>query len=60
MFQFHYVIGRGAYGKVWKVVRKNNGEQYAIKEMAKAEILAKGSHLTVVNERRLLSKLRSP
>ena len=58
MFQFHYVIGRGGYGKVWKVEKKNIKEFYALKEMLKAKIIAKRSERSVMNERKFLAKLK--
>ena len=57
MFQFHYVVGRGGFGKVWKVQRLSNNKFYALKEMSKAKIIAKKSERSVLNERSILSKL---
>ena len=34
-FVFHYVIGRGGFGKVWKVEKKKTKVLYAMKEMSK-------------------------
>jgi hypothetical protein len=34
-FKFHYVIGKGGFGKVWKVEKKKEGKLYAMKEMLK-------------------------
>lgn len=36
-FDFHYVIGKGGFGKVWKVQHKKNRKIYAMKEMSKAK-----------------------
>lgn len=36
-FIFHYVIGKGGFGKVWKVELKKNRVAYAMKEMSKAK-----------------------
>jgi serine/threonine protein kinase len=36
-FIFHYVIGKGGFGKVWKVELKKNRVIYAMKEMSKAK-----------------------
>jgi protein kinase A len=36
-FVFHYVIGKGGFGKVWKVELKKNRVPYAMKEMSKAK-----------------------
>jgi serine/threonine kinase 32 len=30
------VIGKGGFGRVWKVELKRNGKVYALKEMSKA------------------------
>ncbi len=57
MFQFNYVIGRGGFGKVWKVEKKNSKQFYALKEMSKAKVIAKRSERSVMNERRILAKL---
>ena len=42
-FQFQYAIGRGGFGKVWKVEKKKDKEVYAMKEMSKARVMAKKS-----------------
>jgi serine/threonine protein kinase len=52
-----YVIGKGGFGRVWKVQDKKSDQQYAMKEMSKQRILAKKSVNSVLNERNLLSKL---
>lgn len=52
-----YVIGKGGFGRVWKVQDKKSDHQYAMKEMSKQRILAKKSVNSVLNERNLLSKL---
>jgi len=36
-FTFHYVIGKGGFGKVWKVELKKTRLFYAMKEMSKAK-----------------------
>ena len=57
LFQFQYVIGRGGYGKVWKVEKKSSGLYYALKEMSKLQIIAKRSEQSVMNEKDILSRL---
>jgi len=57
MFQFIYVIGRGGFGKVWKVEKKNTKQFFALKEMSKARIISKRSTKSVLNERKILSTL---
>lgn len=59
-FQLHYVIGKGGFGKVWKLEHKKTGVLYAMKEMSKARVLSKKSVVSVMNERELLTALRHP
>ena len=55
-----YAIGRGGFGKVWRVEsKKERGEQFAMKEMAKARIITKKSVQSVMNELKLLSLISS-
>lgn len=59
-FQFIYPIGRGGFGKVWRVESKKvKGEVYAMKEMCKARVMAKKSVQSVMNELKLLSQVKS-
>jgi len=59
-FQFHYVIGKGGFGKVWKVEMKKTNRLFAMKEMLKWRIISKRSVNSVMNERKLLSSLKHP
>ena len=59
-FSYHYAIGRGGFGKVWKVETKRKKELYAMKEMQKLRVLSKRSVHSVMNERQILETLRSP
>ncbi|CAK59082.1 unnamed protein product (macronuclear) [Paramecium tetraurelia] len=59
-FHFHFVVGIGGFGKVWKVEHKKTGQIYAMKEMSKALIITKKSVNSVMNERILLSELKHP
>ncbi len=58
-FQMHYVLGKGGYGKVWKVKAKRENKEYALKEMSKAVIMAKKSITSINYEREILSRLRN-
>lgn len=58
-FTFLYCIGKGGFGKVWKVQMKKNTQYFAMKEMAKARIISKRSVDSVLNERIILSELKN-
>ena len=59
-FEFLYIIGRGGFGKVWKVKYKQNNKSYALKQMSKVKIIDKKSIKSINSERDLLSELYSP
>lgn len=56
-FEFLYIIGKGGFGKVWKVYSKRYNKHFALKEMSKAKIIEKRSEKSVKYERELLSKI---
>lgn len=53
-------MGKGGFGKVWKVYEKGTKKALAMKEMQKVKIISKRSVHSVMNEKHLLEKLRSP
>ena len=59
-FDYLSIIGRGGFGKVWKVNYKKENTLYAMKEMSKAKIIDKRSEKGIKGERDLLSKLHHP
>ena len=59
-FEYLSIIGRGGFGKVWKVNYKKLNVLYAMKEMSKAKIIDKRSEKGIKGERELLSKLHHP
>ena len=60
MFEFKYIIGKGGFGKVWRVRYKKTNEFLALKEMSKKKIIDKKSEKSINNERIFLSKLHHP
>ena len=59
-FEFLYVIGKGGFGKVWKVEHKQTKQPYALKEMSKLKIIDKKSIKSIKSELELLSQMESP
>lgn len=59
-FDFQYVIGKGGFGKVWKVIMKKNQRLYALKEMSKVKVIDRKSEKSIKCERDFLSKLHHP
>ena len=60
MFEFNYIIGKGGFGKVWRVKYKKTKAIFALKEMSKRKIIDKKSEKSINNERIFLSKLHHP
>ena len=59
-FKFLSIIGRGGFGKVWKVFSKKYKTIYALKEMSKTKIIDKRSEKSVKAERDLLEMMNHP
>ena len=59
-FDFISVIGKGGFGKVWKVRYKKNFQEFAMKEMSKALVIEKNCLSSILYERDLLSNFRHP
>ena len=59
-FSSLYAVGRGSFGKVWKVVENKTGDVYAMKEIQESTAIAKKSVNMVLNERKLLATLHHP
>ena len=53
-------IGKGGFGRVYKVTHTVNGKEYALKEMSKARIVYKQNLDQVRYEKELLIKLQHP
>ena len=59
-FKFLYVIGKGGFGRVWKIQSKKTKTKYALKETSKVRIIDKKSEKSINSEREFLSKLNHP
>ena len=59
-FEFIQIIGKGGFGKVWKVYSKKYKSSYAMKEMLKVKIIDKKSEKNVKREIDLLSIMNHP
>ena len=59
-FDFLSVIGKGGFGKVWRVSYKKNFQEFAMKEMSKALVIEKNCLSSILYERDLLSNFRHP
>lgn len=59
-FEFVSIIGRGGFGKVWKIYSKKYKKIFAMKEMSKAKIIDKRSEKSVKAERDLLEVMHHP
>ena len=60
LFDFLYVIGRGGFGKVWKVRYKKTKQKFALKEMSKVKIIYSKSEKSIKGEREFLAQLHHP
>ena len=59
-FEFIGIIGRGGFGKVWKVLYKKTKKIFAMKKMSKCKIIDKRSEKSIKAERDLLSIMNHP
>ena len=59
-FDFKYVIGKGGFGKVWKVSFKKTNVYYALKEMSKVKIIDRKSEKSIMCEKNLLQTIHHP
>lgn len=51
MFTMTRIIGKGGFGRVWKVTEKKSKDIYALKVIDKARVITKKSVQSVINER---------
>lgn len=59
--QFNYIkqIGKGGFGKVWKIEHKIDKKIYAMKEMSKPRIVFKNCIQSIINEQKILTQLHN-
>ena len=60
MFDFIEIVGKGGFGKVWKVELIKNKQLLALKEMSKTKIIEKKMLENVFQEKKILSSLYHP
>jgi serine/threonine protein kinase len=59
-FKLIEIIGVGGYGYVHKAQKKDNRMFFALKTMSKLRVYEKNSIQSVLNERKLLTKINHP
>lgn len=59
-FKYLYPIGKGGFGRVWKVEMRRTKQLFAMKEMDKLRVITKRSVHSVMNERKILESLKHP
>lgn len=59
-FELVELIGQGALGKVYKCIKKDNGQMYALKLYRKADVVACAQSRSIKNEKAILSHLDHP
>ena len=59
-FEMLAVLGRGAYGRVLQVRKRDTGELFAMKVMRKADVIKRNQVRHALTERQLLQTVRHP
>lgn len=59
-FDILAVIGRGGYGKVMQVRKRDTGEIFAMKALRKRDLLTRNQAARTMVERRILSTIHHP
>ncbi|KAI5287865.1 hypothetical protein KEM54_005666 [Ascosphaera aggregata] len=59
-FELLKVVGKGSYGKVMQVMKKDTGRIYAMKTLRKAHIISRSEVAHTLAERSVLSQINNP
>ena len=59
-FELQSVLGRGAWGKVYRALHKPSGILFALKRMKKRALINEDLVRLIVSERKLMSELLHP
>jgi len=59
-FKIEKVVGRGSFGKVFMVRKRDNGKIYAMKVLKKDAIEARNQRMHTKAEREILEKIKCP
>eukprot|EP00122_Pirum_gemmata_P011723 Pgem_evm1s10865 len=59
-FKCYRIIGKGAFGEVYGMQKKDTGQFYAVKSIDKRYLKKKKKESLALNERRILTKCRNP
>jgi serine/threonine protein kinase len=60
MFEIEKSLGKGAFGKVFLVTKKDDGKQYAMKVLSKSEIIKNKITRYAITEKNVMSKISHP
>ena len=59
-FELMHLIGQGGVGKVWYAVKKDSGQEFAVKIIDKHQIIGSSSVGRVLAEREIMTRLEHP
>lgn len=60
MFEIHSMLGKGAFGKVYLVTKKDTGVQYAMKVLSKETIIKSKITRYALTEKNIMSRIPHP
>eukprot|EP01132_Coremiostelium_polycephalum_P004193 gene4193-5248_t len=59
-FTISHLVGKGGFGKVHQVIKKDTGQIYALKTLTKNHIILKKSALNTIAEKDILKRINHP